>query len=41
VTIGKIKHMVERDQDTQREYGETEHKDKLRASVRYKRMGIV
>jgi len=41
VTTGKIKHVVERDQDTQREYGETEHKDKLRACVRYKRMGNV
>jgi hypothetical protein len=41
VTIGKIKRMVERDKDTQREYGETENQDKLRACVRYKRKWIV
>jgi len=40
VTIGKIKNMVERPH-IQREYGETENKDKLRASVRYTRMGKV
>jgi hypothetical protein len=39
VIIGKIKHMVERPRYT--EYGETEHKDRLRACVRYKRMGKV